>query len=83
MVHVDTVATASHIREMMQMLDKKMISLNYDIMKFNEYIREQHAALAAHGETTTDLLTSLWRGYLACKDKAFLSYIERRKEDYE
>lgn len=59
-----------------------MHSCHYDIQKFNDYVRGQRAALTARGENTNDLLVSLFRGYEACKDKYFLAYIRRIREDW-
>jgi hypothetical protein len=40
-------------------------------------------ALNARGETTTDLLTFLFKGYKAAKDEKFVEYIEKKEEYYE
>jgi hypothetical protein len=39
--------------------------------------------LSARGETTTDLLMNLFKGYLAVNNKTFVAYIGRKQENYE
>ena len=40
------------------------------------------AILRARGETTSDLLTNLFKGYRAVKDQSFLRFVERLQDDY-
>eukprot|EP00978_Attheya_sp_CCMP212_P001859 scaffold3831_cov35-Attheya_sp.AAC.1 len=40
-------------------------------------------ALTARGETTNDLLSNLFKGYLAASDKVFLLYMTCKQEEYE
>jgi hypothetical protein len=40
-------------------------------------------ALNARGETTSDLLTNLFKGYAACSDKTFVRYIADKQAEYE
>jgi hypothetical protein len=54
-----------------------------DIDKFNKYVQSLLEALNARGETTTDLLTNLFKGNAACSDKTFVRYIADKQEDYE
>ena len=39
--------------------------------------------LKSRGETTTDLLTNLFKGYLACSDRDFCDYITRKQDAWE
>jgi hypothetical protein len=39
--------------------------------------------LASRGERTFDLLTNLFKGYKATKDRKFVEYIEKKEETYE
>ena len=81
---VDTRATASHIRKNLTKLNEYMRHVAKDnIEEFNEYVRDQVTSLTSRGETTTDLLTNLFEGYLACQDKKFIEYIEKLKDGYE
>jgi hypothetical protein len=61
--HVDTRATVSFIRTALSSLDTKMMALDSDISKFNAYVKTQVIALEARGETTTDLLVNVFKGY--------------------
>jgi hypothetical protein len=79
----DTQATTSHIRTQLTKTDVKIKELNFDIIKFNDWAKEQLAALAARGETTTDLMVNLFKGYEAVPDKEFLTYIASKKSRYE
>ena len=39
--------------------------------------------LRSRGETITDLLTNLFKGYLACSDQDFCNYITRKQDAWE
>jgi hypothetical protein len=81
--HLDTNATISNIRTNLSNLDTYMLKVGGDITKFNTYVKELIDSLTARGETTTDLLINLFKGYLAVEDKSFNSYIMKKKENYE
>lgn len=40
-------------------------------------------SLAARGERTEDLLSNLFKGYLAVSDESFIRYISTKLEKYE
>jgi hypothetical protein len=61
--HVDTRATVSFIRTALSSMDTKMMALDSDISKFIAYVKTQVIALEARGETTTDLLINVFKGY--------------------
>jgi hypothetical protein len=75
--HLDTNVTIS------SSLDSYIITIGADIPKFNGYVKLLIDLLAARGETMTDLLTKLFKGYLAVNDKIFVAYIGRKQENYE
>jgi hypothetical protein len=81
--HLDTNATISNIRTNLSNLDEYMLKIGGDITKFNTYVKELIDQLTARGETTTDLLINLFKGYLAVEDKSFNTYILKKKEAYE
>ena len=81
--YVDTQATATAIRLKLSNLDSYIASVDHNVNKFNSFVKQQLAALAAHGQTTNDLLTNLFKGYSACSDPVFRRYIEQKKESYE
>ena len=81
--HVDSRATVSFIRMALTELDTKMIELDSDIEAFNFYVKAQIRGLAARGETSSDLLINLFKGYRAANDVEFLDFIRRKSNAYE
>jgi hypothetical protein len=80
--HVDTRATASHIRSSLSKLSAKIAELDYDIEKFNEYVKLQRSALLARGEQSTDLLVNIFEALGTVPDEAFVSYVDIIKDNY-
>jgi hypothetical protein len=81
--HIDTRSTAAHIRQSLSMLPAKIASLDYDITKFNHYVKLQRGALLARGEVSTDLLVNIFTALFAVPDAAFKAYIDRIKDLYD
>jgi hypothetical protein len=81
--HIDTRATLSFIRTNLSNLDAYMTSINFDIEKFNHYVKLQVASLTARGETSNDLLINLFKGYAVVIDQDFKRYISDKQNDYE
>jgi hypothetical protein len=81
--HVDTRATISFIRTALSSLDTKMMALDSDISKFNAYVKTQVIALEARGETTTDLLVNVFKGYETAQDSEFALFIKRKKDAFD
>ena len=81
--HVDTRATVSFIRTALSSLDTKMMALDSDISKFNAYVKTQVIALEARGETTSDLLVNVFKGYETAQDSEFALFIKRKKDAYD
>jgi hypothetical protein len=81
--HVDTRATVSFIHMALSSLDSKMMALNSDISKFNAYVKTQVIALEDRGETTTDLLVNVFKGYGMAQDADFLDFVKRKKDAYD
>ena len=81
--HVDTRATVSYIRTALSSLDTKMMALDSDISKFNAYVKTQVIALEARGETTSDLLVNVFKGYETAQDSEFALFIKRKKDAYD
>jgi hypothetical protein len=81
--YVDTRATVSFIRTALSSLDTKMMALDSDISKFNAYVKTQVIALEARGETTTDLLVNVSKGYETAQDSEFALFIKRKKDAYD
>jgi hypothetical protein len=81
--HVDSRATVSFIRESLGKLDEKMIEVDSDIEAFNFYVKAQIKSLSARGETSTDLLVNLFKGYKVANDVEFADFIRRKVNAYE
>ena len=59
------------------------MTIGSDIGKFNFHVQTITGSLTAWGETSTDLLTNLFKLYAKCSDKTFVAYMARKQEDYE
>ena len=81
--HLDTNATITSIRQRLASLDTYLSTVDYDIGKLNMYVKAMLDQLAARGERSTDMLSNLFTGYLAAKDKAFVAYIDKKLELYD
>ena len=73
---VDTMATASHICEMLMDMHLKLPTFHHDIRKFNDWIQIEVGKLASRGQEASNLLTYLWKSYQVVADKKFVVYIE-------
>jgi hypothetical protein len=80
--HVDTRATASHIHSSLSKLSAKITELDYNIGEFNNYVKLQRSTLLARGEQSTDLLVNIFEALGTVPDEAFVTYIDRIKDDY-
>jgi len=80
---IDTNATSSHIRTQLASLDAYIGNVDSDISKFNQHVKSLVNQLHMRRETTTDLLTNLFKGYIAAADKQFVEYIKKKKDEYE
>jgi hypothetical protein len=81
--HVDSRATVSHIRTSLTLLDAKMVELDSNVETFNQYVKAQIKNLLARGETSSDLLINLFKGYKVANDVEFLDFIRRKENSYE
>ena len=80
---LDTNATTTMIRTKLSNLDSYIQQVRNDITKFNGHIQILIQTLRSRGKTTTDLLTNLFKGYGSCSDKTFVTYIQRKQEEYD
>ena len=78
-IHLDTNQTTSWIRTQFSSLDKYMMTISSNIGKFNFYVQTLMGSLKDRGETSTDLLTILFKGYAECSDKTSVAYMARKK----
>jgi hypothetical protein len=60
-----------------------MTELDSDVESFNFYVKAQIKSLSARGETSSDLLVNLFKGYKAANDVEFLDFIWRKENAYE
>jgi hypothetical protein len=60
-----------------------MVSIDSDILKFNEHVKDLLKKLKARGAITHDLLANLFKAYKATSDKEFVKYIDQKKNDYD
>ena len=81
--HIDSNAMTAMIRTKLSSLDTYIVTIASDITEFNQYGKLLVQLLHTRGETTTDLLTNLFKGYAAASDQVFRSYIERKLETWE
>jgi hypothetical protein len=64
-------------------LDEKMIELNSNIELFNFYVKSQINNLSAMGETSSDLLITLFKGYKVANNVEFLDFLRRKENAYK
>ena len=77
--HINTNATTATIKDKLGSLDLYLPTIASDISKFNVHVQLLVDGLQARGETTTDLLNHLFKGYMAASDEEFVTYIKRKK----
>jgi hypothetical protein len=74
--YMNMLANTAKTRENLVSLKEYMESLpESNITEFNKYVKNQLETLAAGGETTSDLITNLFKGYSHAKDKDFCIWI--------
>lgn len=81
--HVDTKATVRLIRESMSAMDTLMEECHSNIATFNNHVRRQIASLAARGESSSDIIPNLFKGYAKAGDQGFRDFIMRKRDDYD
>jgi hypothetical protein len=80
--HVDSGATAHQIRRQMASVSQLMSKYQWNIINFNEAVRELVSRLEARGEKSQDLLMHLFTAYLTCKDNTFIDYIKVKQREF-
>jgi len=56
---IETRATVLHLRGKVSSLDNDISTISFDIVKFNEYVKDLMDSLTARGDTTHDSRMSL------------------------
>lgn len=80
---IDTQATAAYIRQQLSSLDEYMSTIDSDIKQFNIHVKSLVRQLEKRRQTSTDILSNLFKGYKAAADRPFVEYIKRQEEKYE
>ena len=60
--HLDTNVTISGIRNRLSSLDSYLPTIDYDISKFNMYVKSLMRQLEARGQLSNDILINLFKG---------------------
>lgn len=81
--YIDTNATSRILREKLSSLPHYLKTFNNDITALNSFVLVTLQQLTARGETTSDLVSNLFKGYLSAKDPTFVSYIMNKQEKYD
>ncbi len=81
--HIDTHSMVLHVQEKLSSLDTYIATINYDIGKFNTYVKDLIDSLMARGQVTEDLLAFLLKAYKKVLDKEFGDYICAKQNEYE
>ena len=81
--HIDTKSTTRNLRKQLTNLHGYMVSVGYDITKFNEHVSSLVDKLAARGEVTDDLLTSLFDAYEGVTDLTFKQYMATKQDQHD
>ena len=82
-VTIDTRATVTNLRMDLSNLDTYISVVQFDIDKFNLYVKEKCKQLRNRGETSQDVLVNLFKAYEMIPDAIFHNWLIRKKENYE
>ena len=79
---VHTRSTVNTIRKSLFSLDKYMMKVDYDIEKFNRYVKMQREGLTSWGESAAGLITNLFIAYDTVIDPVFKTYMTNHQDAY-
>ena len=79
---VHTWSTVNTICKRLYSLDKYMAKANYDIEKFNCYVKGQREALMSCGESAVGLVSIIFTAYDSIKDPVFKVYMTTQQDAY-
>jgi hypothetical protein len=82
-VTIDTRATITNLRMDLSSLDSYIGVVQFNIDKFNLYVKEKTKQLRNRGETSQDVLVNLFKAYEMVPDTTFNNWLIRKKENYE
>ena len=80
---IDSNATTRILREQLSSMPFYLNKLGGRIPDLNQHVLTTVDQLAARGETSTDLVANLFKGYLSSHDRVFTNYIEKKQEDFD
>ena len=72
-----------HLHNSLINMKDQMTKSSGNIVKFNDWVRQQVSQLHARGEDATNLLAYLWNTCLTTHDKEFADYIKSLKNKYK
>ena len=78
---VDNRSGAYSIRMKLSTLDGLIVTLSYDIEKFNLQVRQYIEDLSRRGETSDDVTFNLMKAYKVVPIKEFTTFIDRMKDE--
>ena len=79
---IHTQATVNTIRKSLYSLDSYMVKVDYDIEKFNQFVKNQREALMSRGESASGLITNLFVAYECVVDSIFQAYMTTQQDAY-
>jgi hypothetical protein len=81
--YTNTLSNTAVAQENLSSLPEYMATLqDSNITEFNDYVKKQLEALAAGGDTTSDLVINLFKGYAKAKDKDFKTWVKQKKGEW-
>jgi hypothetical protein len=80
---INTRSTTTHVRTSLSSLDRYILTIDCDIHLLHLHVKQLKRDLVARGETSSDILFNLFKGYAAVKDLEFKEYIKAKKSAYE
>ena len=83
MITIDTRATITNLRMDLTNLDSYISVVQFDIDKFNLYVKEKRKQLRNRGEQSQDILVNIFKSYEMVPDQIFHNWLIRKKENYE
>ena len=79
---VGTQATIALTRNSLTRLDQKMLEVDSNVEKFNDFVKLCRRKLSDRRTHSSDLLVNLFTGYRATRDSKFVESISKIEEDY-
>ena len=76
-------STDSNLMDNLSSIDTYIVTVNSDINKFNVYAKINCKSLATRGERYNNMMSNLFKEYLAAGEKDFFSYIQHQKDKYD